>query len=60
MDKRNSKEKMLNKINELESKLQEVFDAGEWGISHVGAGIQGRQIEAEKKLHIAMYGEYIN
>jgi len=61
MDKRNSKETMLKKINELEQKIEKVYEAGSWGIGHVGAAnYQSRENEANKALEIAMYGEFIS
>ena len=57
MDKRNSKETMLKTIRHLEKKLNKVYDAGEWGIAHVGAAnYASREREADEKLQIAMYG----
>ena len=51
MDKSNSKENMLNRINELERRLGQVHDAGEWGIAHVGAAnYASREHEADSKL----------
>jgi len=56
MDKRNSKESLLNRIHELESRLEKVYDAGIWGIAHVSlANYRHRQVEAENKLNDAMY-----
>ena len=58
MDKRNSKESMLLKINELEDKLERVFDAGYEGICHVGAAnYASRERAAKNDLNNAMYGE---
>lgn len=60
MDMRNSKKKILAKLKEAEEKLQAVYDAGEWGIAHVGAANYAhREREAHEGLQIAMYGEYI-
>lgn len=60
MDMRNSKENILAKLRETEEKLQAVYDAGEWGIAHVGAAnYTHREREANERLQTAMYGEYI-
>jgi len=56
MDKRNSKKAMLTKIAELEIKLVKVYDAGVWGIGHVGeANYQHREDRANELLDKAMY-----
>jgi hypothetical protein len=60
MNRRNSKSQMLTKIDQLNKQLEEVYDAGHWGIEHVGsANYAEREREALNKLHIAMYGEGI-
>ena len=57
MDRRNSKESMLDKIQALENKLEEVYQAGYDGIGHVGrANYHEREMDAIRKLNIAMYG----
>lgn len=64
MNKRNSKDTLLAKIDELnarlqcaELKLEAVFEAGQYGIAHVGAANYAyRQEEAEEKLNKAYYG----
>jgi hypothetical protein len=59
MDNRNSKEIMLERIRQLEIKLEAVYNAGEWGIGHVAmANYQSREEEAIEKLNTAMYGEW--
>ena len=61
MDTSNSKEEILQKLRETERKLQEVYDAGVWGITHVSAAnYTFRQQEANKRLQIAMYGEFVD
>ncbi len=58
MDLRNSKKNMLSKISELKDKLEQVFDAGEWGILHVGvANYHEREQEALHRLKVVMYGD---
>jgi hypothetical protein len=60
MDRRNSKPQMIKKIEQLNKQLEEVYDAGHWGIEYVGsANYAEREHEALNKLHIAMYGEGI-
>jgi hypothetical protein len=69
MDKRNSKASLLKEIGRLKKalnsaknnhsakKIQRVFEAGEWGIAHVGlANYAERESEANEKLNCAMYG----
>lgn len=56
MDKRNSKESMLEEIKELEERLAAVYVAGQDGIEYVGQrNISGREDEAIRKLQVAMY-----
>lgn len=60
MDMRNSKKNILARLHETEKKLQAVYDAGEWGIAHVGAAnYADREREANERIQIAMYGEFI-
>jgi len=57
MDRRNSKETLLRRIQGLTNKLNNVYEAGEWGIAHVGAAnYASREREANEKLQTAMYG----
>lgn len=57
MDKRNSKETLLNEIDRLRNKVDKVYDAGYWGIGHVAqANYASREMEATGKLEEAMYG----
>jgi len=57
MDKRNSKESMLSRIEYLEEKLVDVFDAGLEGICYVGAAnYASREREAISKIEGVMYG----
>jgi len=59
MDKRNSKESLLNQIDRLSNKVDKVYDAGYWGIGHVGqANYASREIEATNKLDDAMYEDF--
>ena len=56
MDLRNSKQSLLAHIKVLENRLERVFEAGEWGIYHVGAAnYREREVEAIMNLHSAMY-----
>lgn len=55
MDKRNSKESLLNQIAKLQAKLERVYQAGEAGIYYVGAAnYASRQAEALENLEQAM------
>ena len=56
MDMRNSKESLLEKVKELEKRLDAVYEAGQWGISHVGAANYAHRCEeAEEKLENARF-----
>jgi len=58
MDKRNSKGQMLNRISQLEEKLNTVYDVGRDGIEYVGAAnYEEREREALNKLYFAMFDE---
>lgn len=51
-------DKLQRERDELKERLDLVFDAGEWGISHVGsANYRHRCEEAERKLENAMYSD---
>ena len=55
MDKRNSKEQMLNRITRLEERVEAVYNAGLEGIEYVGASnYSSREQEAKTKLHAAL------
>jgi hypothetical protein len=58
MDLRNSKKRLLERVNELEERIERVYDAGKNGISHVGrANYADREYEANEWIDEAMYGD---
>lgn len=58
MDKRNSKESMLEHIDYLKHKLDKVYEIGQEGISYVGASNYAeRESTAKHNLSAAYYDE---
>jgi len=58
MDKRNNKETLLKEIERLEAWAERIYEAGCWGIEHVGiANYHDREQEAMSKLQKAYYEE---
>lgn len=56
MDMRNSKERLVARVKELETRLEAVYEAGTWGISHVAqANYPHREEEATEKLENARW-----
>ena len=58
MDKRNSKEQMLEQIRHLTYKLEKVYEIGQEGIAYVGAANYAeREAKALSNLDAAFYDE---
>jgi hypothetical protein len=56
-DKRCSKETLLTAIQELQEKVETVYEVGMNGIAYVGASNYAhRESKAKHRLNVAMYG----